>query len=46
MAAKPFHLGSRSSVWHIEIHDERQRLVCVSRLTMAVIDRQVAAPGK
>lgn len=44
--AKPFHLGSRSSVWHIEIHDERQRLVCVSRLTMAVIDRQAAAAGK
>jgi 1,4-dihydroxy-2-naphthoyl-CoA hydrolase len=38
--AKPFHIGSRSHVWHIEIHDERQRLICVSRLTMAVIDRQ------
>ena len=29
--AKPFHVGSRSHVWHIEIHDERKRLVCVSR---------------
>jgi 1,4-dihydroxy-2-naphthoyl-CoA hydrolase len=38
--AKPFHVGARSQVWHIEIHDERQRLVCVSRLTMAVIERQ------
>jgi 1,4-dihydroxy-2-naphthoyl-CoA hydrolase len=38
--ARPFHRGSRSQVWHIEIHDERQRLVCVSRLTMAVVDRQ------
>ena len=38
--AKPFHIGSRSHVWHIEIHDERQRLICVSRLTMAVIDRK------
>jgi len=37
--ARPFHIGSRSQVWHIEIHDERQRLVCVSRLTMAVLDR-------
>jgi 1,4-dihydroxy-2-naphthoyl-CoA hydrolase len=37
--ARPYHLGSRSQVWHIEIHDERQRLVCISRLTMAVIDR-------
>jgi 1,4-dihydroxy-2-naphthoyl-CoA hydrolase len=44
--AKPFHVGSRSQVWHIEIHDERQRLVCVSRLTMAVIDRRNAEAGK
>ena len=43
--AKPFHIGSRSQVWHIEIHDDRQRLVCVSRLTMAVVDRRVAAEG-
>jgi 1,4-dihydroxy-2-naphthoyl-CoA hydrolase len=38
--AKPFHVGTRSQVWHIEIHDERQRLICVSRLTMAVLERQ------
>lgn len=38
--ARPFHLGSRSQVWHIEIHDERERLVCVSRLTVAVIERR------
>jgi 1,4-dihydroxy-2-naphthoyl-CoA hydrolase len=41
--AKPFHVGTRSQVWHIEIHDERQRLVCVSRLTMAVVERQPAS---
>ncbi|HEU4623361.1 MAG TPA: hotdog fold thioesterase [Steroidobacteraceae bacterium] len=40
--AKPYHIGSRSQVWHIEIHDERQRLVCVSRLTMAVVDRRAS----
>ena len=38
----PFHIGTRSQVWHIEIHDERQRLVCVSRLTMAVVERRAA----
>jgi 1,4-dihydroxy-2-naphthoyl-CoA hydrolase len=43
--ARPFHIGSRSQVWHIEIHDERQRLVCVSRLTMAVVDRRAAGEG-
>ncbi len=37
---RPFHIGARSHVWHIEIHDERQRLVCISRLTMAVVDRR------
>ena len=36
--ARPFHLGTRSQVWSIEIRDPRERLVCVSRLTMAVID--------
>ena len=41
--ARPFHLGSRSQVWHIEIHDDRQRLICVSRLTMAVMDRRGTA---
>jgi 1,4-dihydroxy-2-naphthoyl-CoA hydrolase len=37
---RPFHLGARSHVWHIEIRDERERLVCVSRLTMAVVERR------
>jgi 1,4-dihydroxy-2-naphthoyl-CoA hydrolase len=36
--ARPFHLGSRSQVWSIEIRDPRERLVCVSRLTVAVIE--------
>jgi 1,4-dihydroxy-2-naphthoyl-CoA hydrolase len=40
--ARPFHLGARSHVWHIEIRDEEQRLVCVSRLTMAIIERRAA----
>jgi len=41
--ARPFHLGSRSHVWHIEIRDENERLVCVSRLTMAIIERRPQA---
>ena len=36
--ARPFHLGARSQVWSIEIRDPRERLVCISRLTMAVIE--------
>ena len=38
--ARPFHLGRSSHVWHIEIRDEQERLVCVSRLTMAVVERR------
>ena len=38
--ARPYHIGSRSQVWHIEIRDERDKLVCVSRLTMAVLARK------
>lgn len=37
--ARPIHLGRRSQVWAIEIVDDRQRLVCVSRLTLAVTER-------
>jgi uncharacterized protein (TIGR00369 family) len=35
--ARPLHRGGRSHVWQIEIRDEHERLVCVSRLTMAVV---------
>jgi 1,4-dihydroxy-2-naphthoyl-CoA hydrolase len=36
--ARPFHVGTRSHVWSIEIRDPAERLVCVSRLTIAVVD--------
>ena len=35
--ASPLHLGATTQVWQIEITDERDRLVCTSRLTMAVM---------
>jgi uncharacterized domain 1 len=52
--ARPIHLGGRSHVWDIRIEDEAGKLVCVSRLTMAVIevppgqgaDHLMAQPGK
>jgi len=37
--ARPIHLGGRSHVWSIEIVDDAGRLVCVSRLTLAILDR-------
>jgi 1,4-dihydroxy-2-naphthoyl-CoA hydrolase len=36
--ARPVHLGARSQVWAIEIRDPRERLVCISRLTVAVVE--------
>lgn len=35
--AKPVHLGSTTQVWSIEITDNKGRMVCISRLTMAVL---------
>ena len=35
--AKPLYLGRSSQVWEIGIVDERQRNVCVVRLTVAVV---------
>jgi len=33
--ASPLHLGRTTHVWDIRIVDEREKLVCVSRLTVA-----------
>ena len=35
--ARPVHLGGRSQVWAIDIVTDSQDLVCISRLTVAVI---------
>ncbi len=35
--AKPIHIGKKTHVWGIEIKDEKGKMVCISRLTMAVI---------
>ncbi len=37
--AKPVHLGKRTQVWEIRILDGQEKLVCISRLTVAVLDR-------
>jgi len=43
--ARPVHVGGRSQVWSIEVADESGALVCISRLTIAVLERSVAAPA-
>ncbi len=37
--ARPLHLGKTTHVWDIRIHDEKDKLVCVSRLTVAIIKK-------
>ena len=37
--AYPVHLGSTTQVWSIEIKNEEDKIICISRLTMAVLDR-------
>jgi 1,4-dihydroxy-2-naphthoyl-CoA hydrolase len=41
--ARPVHLGGRSQVWTIDIVDDAGKLVCTSRLTIAVIKRGAPA---
>lgn len=38
--AVPLHLGSSTHVWDIKITDEFEKLICVSRLTVAIIKRK------
>ncbi|MFN4099083.1 MAG: hotdog fold thioesterase [Pararhodobacter sp.] len=39
--ARPVHIGRRSQVWETRIVDEAGKLVCISRMTLAVIDRPI-----
>ncbi|HEU5148343.1 MAG TPA: hotdog fold thioesterase [Chryseosolibacter sp.] len=38
--AKPVHIGKKTQVWEIRIVNEAEQLVCVSRITMAVLDKK------
>ncbi len=38
--ARPLHIGATTHVWDIKITDEAERLVCVSRLTVAVLKKK------
>ena len=38
--AKPIHVGKKTQVWEIRITTLEAELVCVSRITLAVLDRK------
>lgn len=37
---RPLHIGNKTQVWEIKIVDEKEKLLAVSRLTLAVIDKK------
>jgi 1,4-dihydroxy-2-naphthoyl-CoA hydrolase len=37
---KAIHIGKKTQVWEIKIVNEQNELVCISRITMAVIDKR------
>ena len=42
--ARPLHIGRATQLWEIRITDERDKLVCISRITLAVLDKPAANP--
>ncbi len=38
--ASPIHIGKQTQVWEIRITNEAGQLVCISRITMAVLERK------
>ncbi len=37
---RPIHIGKKTQVWEIRIVNEQKELVCISRITMAVLDKK------
>lgn len=37
--AKALHIGRKTQVWEVRITNEELQLICISRLTVAVIDK-------
>lgn len=34
------HIGTSTHVWDIKIHDDNMKLVCISRLTVAILEKK------
>ncbi len=37
---KPIHIGKKTQVWEIRILNEHDELICISRITMAVLEKK------
>lgn len=38
--AKPIHIGKSTQIWEIKIFNEAEKLCCISRITMAILDKK------
>ncbi len=38
--AKPVHIGRSTHLWEIRITDEKEELICLSKITMAILDKK------
>lgn len=38
--ALPCHIGRTTAVWEVRITDEKEKLICVSRCTLAIVDKK------
>lgn len=38
--AVPLHKGRTTMIWDIKITDEQEKLICISRCTMSIVDRE------
>jgi 1,4-dihydroxy-2-naphthoyl-CoA hydrolase len=43
---KPVHLGKTTQIWDITIENEKNELICVSRLTMMILSLSTDQKGK
>jgi 1,4-dihydroxy-2-naphthoyl-CoA hydrolase len=37
---KPIHVGKKTQVWEVKIFSENDELTCISRITLAVLDKK------
>lgn len=37
----PLHIGKTTHVWDIKMHDDSNHLICISRLTVAIIKKSI-----
>jgi 1,4-dihydroxy-2-naphthoyl-CoA hydrolase len=39
-STRPIHIGKKTQVWEIRIVNEQNEMICISRITMAVLDKK------